>query len=156
MRNAIALILAMLMTACAVAQAPRLREVRAPPGWQPFCFPLGVRFVGGADAIVEESRAFVRTVVDAQGFRSYRWFHLAVASGGAPGRTDPGALARRRAEAVLRMLAGLGIRADRVEVSFAPELPAFDDHGAYLTVMIPPERVEELRIAREARGIIAC
>ena len=156
MRNEIAIMLAMLATACAAAPAPQPREVRAPPGWQSFCFPLPLQFVGETDAIVDESRALVRLVVDAQRFRGYRWFHLAVPSGGESGRSDPAALARRRAEAVLRMLPEVGIRAGRVEVGYLPERSAYDVDGAYLTVMIPPEQVEEVRIARETHNIVTC
>lgn len=155
-RVAITIILAMAVAGCTASQVSRLRDVRAPPGWEPFCFPLGIQFVGETDTISDDGRELLRVVVDLQDYRSFQWFNLAVASGGSGSLASPQALVRRRAAAVLRILPEFGIRRDRVQVVFVPELSAFERDGAYLTVMIPPERVERLRILRETQNLIVC
>jgi hypothetical protein len=160
MRVAIPIILALLVTGCTTAQPPAVTAqsihsptVRAPPGWQSFCFPLHFRFAGETDTIAND-REMVRAVFDM--YHDIRWYHLVVAAGGLDSKPAPVGLAERRAQAVLRMLPSFGVRAERVEVEFAPRMSMFDPDGAYLTAMIPPEEVERLRVERETRGIIAC
>ena len=156
MRNAIMIGLAMAVAGCATSPMPHLREVHAPPGWESFCFPVYFEFVGETDIISDKSREFLRVMEGALDYRSFRWFHLEVRSGGSGARSAPHALIQRRTEALLRILPKVGIRADRVEVSLNPKLSAFDRDAANLTVMIPPEQVEANRVARETSNTVFC
>lgn len=155
MRNAIMILLAMAVAGCA-GQRPPVREVRAPPGWESFCFPVYFEFVGETDIISDKSREALRNIEGVMNYRSYPWFHLEVTSGGSGARSAPHALIERRTKALLRILPEVGIRLDRVEVSLNPALSAFDDYAAKFTVMIPPEQVEANRIAFETSRTVMC
>jgi len=156
MRNAIMIGLAMAVAGCAGSRMPPLREVHAPPGWESFCFPIYFEFVGETDIISDKSRELLKVMEGALDYRSFRWFHLEVRSGGSGARSAPHALIQRRTEALLRILPEVGIPVDRVEVGLRPELSAFDRDAANLTVMIPPEQVEGNRIAFETRKTVFC
>lgn len=156
MRVPVILMLATMAASCAASQIPRLQEVRAPPGWESFCFPVPLRFVGDGEAVSTGSRELLSNVADIMGFRNYRWFNLSVAAGGSASRPAPHGLPQRRARAVLRLLPALGIDVDRVQIVFEPDLPALASDGANFSVMISPEQVEALRVRREVHGIIAC
>lgn len=156
MRNPIMIGLAMAIAGCATSQLPQLRDVHAPPGWESFCFPVYFEFVGETDIISDKSRELLRVMEGVMDYRSFRWFHLEVGSGGSGARSAPHALIRRRTEALLRILPEVGIQADHVEVSLNPELSASDREPANLTVMIPPEQVEANRVALETRNIVMC
>ena len=155
MRNAIMIGLAMAVAGCARSQMP-LREVHAPPGWESFCFPVYFEFVGETGIVSDKSRELLRVMEGALDYRSFRWFHLEVGSGGSGARSAPRAFIRRRTEALLRLLPEVGITVDRVEVSLSPKLSAFDRNPANLTVMIPPEQVEANRVAFETSRTVMC
>ncbi|HEX8482928.1 MAG TPA: hypothetical protein VF650_13590 [Allosphingosinicella sp.] len=156
MRNAIIIVLAMAVAGCARSQIPNLREVHAPPGWESFCFPVYFEFVGETHIVSDKSRELLRVMEGTLDYRSFRWFHLEVGSGGSGARPAPRALIRRRTEALLRLLPEVGIAVDRVEVSLSPKLSAFDRNPANLTVMIPPEQVEANRVAFETNRTVMC
>lgn len=156
MRDAIMILLAMAVAGCAGAQTPSPREVRAPPGWQSYCFPIYFDFEGETDIVSAKSRELLRVIEGSMGYRSFRWFRLELSSGGSDARSVPKALIRRRSEAILRILPEVGIRPDRVEVRIDPGTSAFDRAAANLTVMIPPEQAEAHRVARETRNIVMC
>jgi hypothetical protein len=115
-----------------------------------------IQFVGDGDMVSTGGRELLRSVAEIMGFRNYRWFNLSVAAGGTALGPAPQGLPQRRARAVLRLLPALGVNVDRVQIVFEPDLPALASEGAYLTVMIPPEQVEALRVQREVHGIITC
>ena len=156
MRNAIMIVLAMAVAGCMRSQMPPFRQVHAPPGWESYCFPVYFEFAGETDIVSDKSRELLRVMEGTLGYRSFRWFHLEVGTGGSGARSASRALVRRRTEALLRLLPEVGIRTDRVEVSLSPKLSAFDLNPANLTVMIPPEQVEANRVAFETKGIVMC
>ena len=103
--------------------------------------------------------------------RDHRWLRLIVGNGGRDDRASLD-LAKRRAEAAVRMITDLGWSPDRIQVELDQnvEVTKFD-HGtgprgamlpsgmevpAWVTAMIPPEEVERLRIQRERHNIVVC
>jgi hypothetical protein len=160
LRIAITIGLALLVEGCAAPRAapPRtapLQAVHAPPGWQSFCFPLGVQFVGETDTIANDNQEVVRAILGSM-YRGFQWYHLVISAGGPESRPAPAGLAERRAQAILRILPSFGVRADRVEVEFVSEMSLFERDAAFLTPMIPPEEVERQRVERETLGRVEC
>ena len=140
---------AALLAGCSGVQQPTL-TARAPPGFEPFCFPMEIDFAPGAAAPTPESEAFLAALIQGEELRRYQWFLLQVwGSADQPAHLQ---LPRRRAAEVLRVLQRLDVRSDRVEVRFYSH-----DKGvpqASLLVMIPPDEAERLRFLRQHQGII--
>jgi hypothetical protein len=167
--------LAVLAAACSLSQ-PRLElHVRAPAGWESFCFPVPIAFAPGTDRVSPGTERAMPVVYEAQ-LRRAGWLQLVVDGG--PDASDRAArsLANRRARAALRLLRRLGVRADRVEVhiSYVGEIPRLDrdvevrppsspgaatpmDWAANVMEMIPPEEVERYRaLERENPALSIC
>lgn len=135
---------------CAAAVGQTVVEMRAPPGYEHFCFPYPIEFEDGSASLTEQSRERLRAVRDLY-YRQFEWNSLLIGVTGTPPREEDWALARERARTVLRVLTGLGFRRDRIQLVLDP--------GAHpqntFTAMIPPEEVKKVRAA-EAQGTIFC
>jgi hypothetical protein len=142
--------MAMVAAACSVSRRADVQP-HAPPGWQSHCFPLDIHFMPGGDTIMAPNRDVFHAIIDM--YRDARWFNLTVVAGEAD---RPEGLGRRRVRVVLRQLAQLGIGVDRVQIQFLPGRSDIERDTAYLTMMIPPEQVEALRIQRETTGLVVC
>jgi hypothetical protein len=158
-------VLTSLLLAGAPVEAAGTEGVRAPPGYEPFCFPYGFDFEEGTATMTSLSRERLAVVVDMH-YGRYDWLNLVVGVE----TTDPEEfgrkLARQRTEAILGELGRLGIAPDRVQVKMDASFIE-SDYGlrtaattptvqaAWLTAMIPPEEVKRVR-AEEAKGVIFC
>jgi hypothetical protein len=101
-----------LSAACASSGGGSRGWSKAPPGFQPFCFPLAITFEPGSATLMPETKESIAAVND----RNDLWISLAVAGAAAGGRRLDPRLAESRAGAVLDQLGRLGRRRDRVDV----------------------------------------
>ena len=146
---------------CTTAEAPLL-ERKAPPGYEPFCFPHRFEFVGKTSEITPDSLRLLPVLFD-NWMRQSEWFALAVESDS--DQKDDLALADRRARSVVAELGRMGVRKDRVQVEIlgdrggaegAPRKTRPSSGAAWLSAMIPPEKVERLRLNFEETGSVVC
>jgi hypothetical protein len=158
-------LLASLLLASEPVAAAGAEGVRAPPGYEPFCFPYGFDFEGGTATMTPLSRERLAVVVDMH-YGRYDWLNLVVGMEVTEPEELGRKLARQRTEAILGELGRLGISRDRVQVKMDTSFLESDYRmaaasttptvqAAWLTAMIPPEEMEKVR-AEEAKGVIFC
>lgn len=169
MRRRIAILVAALAAGCSPALPPG-QDVRAPVGWQSFCFPITVGFHPGRDKITPGTRVLFDAVHGTY-LRDSVWVSITVNARQPDGKVDLG-LAARRARAARRLVTSLGHRGDRIQLDIdrdravyvtekdlrpvEPESPMAVEVAAYVTAMIPPQEVERLQALYEESRLVVC
>ena len=138
------------VASCAAAGHQPAVEMRAPPGYEHFCFPFPIEFEQGSASLTTQSRERLGAVAELH-YRQSVWNSLLISVSGTPPRKEDWALARERARTAIRVLTEIGFRADRIQVVLDPSAHPQNT----FTAMIPPDEVKIVR-AEEAKGVIFC
>lgn len=169
MKRRIAILVAALAAGCSPALPPG-QGVRAPAGWETFCFPITVGFHPGRDEITPGTRVLFDAVYGTY-LRDSVWVSITVSARQPDGKADLG-LAGRRARAARHLVTSLGHLGDRIQLDIdrdravdvmekdlsplEPESRMTVEVAAYVTAMIPPQEVARLQRLYEESGLVVC